>query len=119
MTNLNGRAPAGHRYAYIVWDEQWHAREPEHRIVIARESDQGGAAWEFNIVSHADRLRRIQSGTYLRVEIFDDAWQAFTEIPELFAALAERKPPTLDALRGLLDELGLVDTTRRVQWAGA
>jgi len=46
--------------------------------------------------------------------VFDDAYAAFTQVPELFAALADGAGTTLAGARSLLDMLGAVDETEHV-----
>lgn len=45
------------------------------------------------------------------VEVFDDAFAAFTQIPEFFTSLATENITTLDALEALLLRLGAADET--------
>jgi hypothetical protein len=45
--------------------------------------------------------------------LFDDAWNAFRQVPELFHFLACAEGLTLDLLPGLLQQLGAVDVTPR------
>ncbi len=99
--------PDGTRLAYTILREAWYAdaaRDEPARINIAASVPGDGVAWEFLVVEYREGLR---------VEIFDDAWPAFAQVPELFAALAAAGTPTLNDVTVLLDRLGAVDETAR------
>ncbi len=108
--------PDGCRLAYTIFHEAWYASaDPDRRptINVSAASTHGdGVAWDFQIVEHqvGPAGQRIPA---LRVEIFDDAWPAFAQVPELFAALAAAGQPTLNDVTVLLDRLGAVDETAR------
>jgi hypothetical protein len=102
-----------HDMTYVVHWEAWYAGRlggtEKRQLTI------GGTGWELTI-------GELDAG--LRVDVYDDAWQAYTEAPDLFtglAALASVRAdlggytfePTLDAIRALLDRLGARDNTRR------
>lgn len=96
----------GYRLCYLVPHEAWYKRVVGgQRVTVSKSADEGGCAWEFDIVL----VRNIG----LRLEIFDDAYAAFTEIAPLFAALAARPPGDLAAVCALLEEFGLPDVTPR------
>lgn len=96
-------------FAYVVSHEAWYASVVKGRqIWIQAASREGGVAWEF-AVEEED----LGGQPHVRVEIFDDAFAAFAQIPEFFAALAERKPDDLLKVADLLDEVGAKDTTER------
>lgn len=102
------------RLTYWMRQETWYDRDirnPGDRptIQIVAAADGGGCAWEFDIEEHDFR-----SHTAVRLRIFQDAWAAFVEVPELFAALAAEQPTTLAAVRAILERIGAVDTTDRV-----
>jgi hypothetical protein len=108
------------RLAYAVGHEQWWARmpdfgmKPEHPEVFVHcryEDSERGTDWEFGVRWHDFG----SNGGALRVEVFNDAWVAYADWPEFFAALAsDDRPATLDQLRLLLDHLGVEDITDRV-----
>ncbi len=109
MTRLT--TDPGYQLTYIATHEAYYARDDQERTLnVVKAADAGGCAWEFNIVDHSERL----DTAAVRVEIFDDAWQAFAEIPDLFAALAEIGESSLDEVRQILDQLGFTDATERV-----
>lgn len=107
------------RFEYIVNHEAWYylpktdtARaggSTGRELNIRSAATGGGVAWEFMIQeysfgNHPDAVR---------VCIFDDAFAAFTEIPEFFTALRDEHPTTLAAVRSILDRVGAVDATAR------
>ena len=104
--------PEDSRLAYIVSHEAWYARsmpdgQPEMSVMAA--ADGGGVAWEFTV----EEVELGPPRPALRIKVFDDAFAAFTQIPEFFAALATGDYTTLDAVRSLLDGLGAADDTDR------
>ena len=107
--------PEDTHLAYSVFHEAWYAsvpgnvRQPEIGVAASAEGSGGGVAWEF-AVEEVDL-----SPTAIRVRVFDDAFAAFAEMPEFFAALAAEKITTLAQVRELLDRLGAVDETSREQ----
>lgn len=103
--------------AYVVSGEAWYAdvtssvrdEKPELMVQAATRNNEG-VAWEFGVREH-----QFSGGSYaVRVEMFGDAFIAWQQIPELFAALAEGEFNRLDEVRELLDKLGAVDQTDRV-----
>lgn len=106
MTTLT--TDAGYRLTYTIPHEAYYKSAfTDVSIGVQKSANEGGVAWEFSIVQHGN--------VGLRVEIFDDAWQAFTEIPEFFAELAKAGRTTLDGVREILDDLGFADRTQRVE----
>lgn len=107
--------PGGGYLAYIVVVETYYyqrlgnpdKRPPSINIFASRG---GGVSWEFSVTDHTARLGQ----RALKVEIFDDAWAAFADLPELFVAMADGEIESLDELRTLLDRLGAVDQTPRI-----
>jgi hypothetical protein len=93
---------------YTVSHEIWYAKTIGQRpeIMVSLSSPTGRCTWEFGVR---------QVGNFgVRVEVFDDAWAAFTAIPEFFARLAALgRRATLDDVRGILDSLGFQDVTDR------
>ncbi len=112
-TSPRRELPGGSFLAYIVGAESYYYRaamKDDPYISIGATNDGDGPSWEFSVVDHSERLN---APTALRVEIFDDAWRAFSDVPELFAAMAAGEIESLDDLRALLDRLGAVDQTTR------
>lgn len=72
--------------------------------MISMDSLDGGCRWEFEIDD--------EPVGGLRVKVYDDAWQAFTDVPEFFTALAAlgRRALVEDVVE-VLDRLGFTDTT--------
>lgn len=100
------RIEEGWRYTYCISGEAWWEPKVED-VIIARDHDEGGGAWEFNVIAHN------LGGPSLALEIHGDAWDAFADVPELFEALRTRVPHTFSELVAILDELGFVDVTPR------
>lgn len=105
--------PEGTRLAYTVSHEAWYARRPgivdQPQIMVSASSPGGGCAWEFGVNEHDFGSH----GRAIRVDVFDDAFAAFAQIPEFFAALAAEGIGTLDGVRSVLDRMGAVDETDR------
>ena len=112
------------RLTYTVTHEAWYASSAVqtlpgpyevgvHREALDRAGQGSGVHWEFVIEWH-DFKHLNDSHTYTpRVAVFNDAWQAFIEVPDLFAALAQDKPKTVKDVTDILDRLGFIDTTER------
>jgi hypothetical protein len=65
--------------------------------------------WEFVVVEYD-----FGKGAVPHLEMFSDSWAAFEQVPELFAGLRdEADGADLEAVIGLLDQLGAVDVTER------
>jgi hypothetical protein len=106
------KLPEDCHLAYIVSHEAWYAhavadRRPEISVTAA--ADGGGCAWEFTV----EEVDLGASGPAIRVKVFEDAFAAFAQIPEFFAALAAEKTDTLDGVRSVLDRIGAADETER------
>lgn len=100
----------GYRLTYTIPHEAYYKSViTDVSIGVQKAADEGGVAWEFSIVE--------KRNIGLRVEVFDDAWAAFAEIPELFAELARSGRTNLGGVRGILDDLGFEDATQRVEGA--
>jgi hypothetical protein len=99
--------------AYVVSHEAWYARQPgivdQRHIMVMASSSGGGCAWEFSVTEHDFGSH----GRAIKVGVFDDAFAAFAQIPEFYAALVAEKVETLDETRALLDRMGAVDETER------
>ena len=112
--------PEDTHLAYVVRHEAWYwpgtrnvagHDQPSLSVMASAKGTGGGCAWEFMIAEHP--IGRGQPP--LHVALFDDAFGAFTQVPELFAALAEQgERATLDSVRAVLDGLGAVDETARI-----
>jgi hypothetical protein len=99
--------PENCQLAYVVAHEAWDGRTPgfgDHPTVRV-----AAAAWEFT-VEEVDYGHRT-----IRVGIFDYAFDAFRQIPEFFAALAEKRVTTLPEVVAILAGMGAVDQTERVR----
>lgn len=98
--------------AYVVNHEAWYhqhlpAQMQDQSINVQSASTGGGVAWEFEV----ERVPDIG----IRLGMFDDSWDAFTEYPDLFRELqALGKGTNLDEIRDVLDRLGFKDITQRV-----
>jgi hypothetical protein len=94
---------------YDVSTEAWYALTDRDapRIGVHRSHAGGGVAWEFSVEE------RDLSGPTLLLRMFDDSWDAFADVPELFEVLRTETPHTLTELRVLLGQLGFVDITKR------
>jgi hypothetical protein len=108
-------AEGGH-LAYIVMHEAWYASSPgivdhpEISVSASFTGNGGGSAWSFGIEEVELGLR---IGPAIRVKVFDDAFPAFVQIPEFFAALASGQVTMLRDVRSVLDRMGAVDETER------
>ncbi len=100
--------PADTFLDYVISKEAYyaHVTRDEPEIQIRAASRGGGVGWEFTAV----QVGRIG----VQICVFDDAWRAFTDVPEFFQRLAGLgKGATLDDVREILDGLGAVDSTQR------
>jgi hypothetical protein len=98
--------------AYTVAHEAWYWRGDENPFVMVAASAKGsggGVAWEFQIEE-----MELGGKPTTRVKVFDDAYAAFAQIPEFFAAFADAPPSTLRAVIAALDAMGAVDETERI-----
>lgn len=115
MNAVAFEAPEGLALGYSATRETWHHRHStfpgDVNVLMVGLYGQtgGGCRWEFAIDEED------AGGRCLRVKIYDEAWAAFTEVPEFFAALAElgRGAMTEDVVP-VLDRLGFRDMTARV-----
>lgn len=104
--------PEDCEFAYIVNHEAWYAeatndvRHPS--VMVQAAAFEGGVAWEFKVDEH-----NFGRQTAIQVCVFDDAFVAYRQVPEFFAALVEEKPDSLAGLRKILDRLGAKDRTAR------
>jgi hypothetical protein len=106
--------PEDTHLAYHVWSEAWYTKavrdkRPSIGVAASAQGTGGGVAWAFQITQY-----ELGGKDCTLIEAFSDAYAAFTQVPELFAAFAEHAPGTLAEVRGILDNLGAVDETARV-----
>jgi len=94
--------PEGTHLAWTDFRRTWYAsRNPVREISISTRD------WSFQIAE----VNLGGHGTALQLRIFEDAFAAFTQIPEFFRELALVPCLTLDGAAFLLSELGAVDET--------
>ena len=98
---------------YVV-DHEDHRRQAARRPNDLPAISATVGSWEVLLVDYSGELGE----PAIQMEIFDDAFAAFTEIPWFFTTLATERPNTLHQVRTVLDRLGFVDATERVQPAG-
>jgi hypothetical protein len=102
--------PEDTHLTYVVSHEAWYAKQVDRpQINVMASADGGGCAWEFTV----EEVDLGSHGPAIRVKVFDDAFAAFTQIPEFFDDLAADEIGTLDSVRALLDGMGAVDETKR------
>jgi len=99
--------------AYIVSHEAYYwaaAKVPGEKphLNVQAAASGGGVAWEFDVSEHF-----LGNAHCTRIEMFDDAYAAFADVPEFFALMREHRPGTLREVRGILDGLGAADETKR------
>ena len=102
--------------AYVVSHEAWYweaacasvGDKPHLNVQAAAHG--GGVAWEFEVSEHY-----LGDQFCTRIEMFDDAYAAFADIPEFFALMREHQPGALREVRGILDGLGAADVTKRTR----
>lgn len=114
------------RLTYTISHEAWYwdtvprdnnetAEITVHREALSSGGSHDGVHWEFTI-SWRD-LGGV--GPCPKVGVFDDAFAAFTEIPEFFAGLEKLTSPIMpEHVVALLDSLDFTDVTERER-AGA
>lgn len=108
--SANDRLPEGTHLTYIVSQKHWDTNiVPLPELYISASYTDGGASWGFPVREHTFSDRT----TAIRAEVFHDAFAAFTQIPEFFAALADEEIVTLDGVRELLDRMGALEETRQ------
>lgn len=105
--------PEDCRFAYVVNHEAWWysvLKDEKPGIMVMAAHNEGGVAWEFEAGEMV-----LGGESAVKIHMFNDSFDAFTQVPEFFAALAEEKPGTLDGVRTILDRLGAVDRTARTR----
>ena len=105
--------PKGSELHYIIGREAWYAdaclpSNPQPHLSVMAQFPGDGVAWEFQFTEHS------YNGGCIRIEMFDDSFDAYAQVPELFAALTHHAPTSLATLVAILDELGAKDATPRV-----
>jgi hypothetical protein len=99
---------------YIVGYEAWYAEAnrqscPRPYLGVHATSHGGGVAWEFEVQEYDF------DGPTVRLNMFADSFDAFTQMPEFFLRIAFSPPNTLMDVRRVLDVMGAVDRTERVR----
>lgn len=107
--------PEGTHLAYHVMNEAWYwthrTDAPNVMVQASAEGNGGGVAWKF-------RLEEIELGgvAHVHLQMFDDSWAAFTQIPEFFETFSSMAPnSTLKAVIDVLKAMGAVDETERTK----
>lgn len=100
--------PEGTRLAYVVTHEAWYYRDGKPSVTVMAAAGGGGVAWEFAVEEF-----RFRGEPATQVQVFEDAYAAFAQLPEFFGALAAGEGTTLADVIKLLDLLGAVDKTER------
>jgi hypothetical protein len=99
----NHLAYCDYRYAYFNSKEQL--------VYVSASAGPGrGGAWGFEVAE----VDLGEHGTAIQVRVFEDAFTAFTVIPQFFADLDTLVVQDLDEVVGLLVSMGAVDETARV-----
>lgn len=100
--------PAGTHLAYTVYDQaEWGRR----LLAVEASPQHGEPAWAFHLLEDQD-----EDGPVLKLEMLDETWQAFAQIPGFFAALAEGgQKLAFEAVVRVLDSLGAVNETDRAR----
>jgi hypothetical protein len=102
---------------YTIGHEAWYwmpDRRAQRYVRVGADSSGGGCKWEF-LVEEVVLSSQPGARAALQVCVFDDAWEAFAQVPELFAALAAEPPEDFAELCALLDRIGAKDTTARTR----
>lgn len=97
--------------AYTIVAETYYADvagKPNPTLWISASCRDGGVDWQFDIEEVV-----LSGRPCTRLVIFDDGYKAFTQIPELFASLADTQPATIAATVDVLKRHGAVDITER------
>jgi len=107
--------PKDCRLAYVVSHEAWYwdvSRSPGDKphLNVQAAAYEGGVAWEFEVSEY-----HLGGKPCTHIEMFDDAYEAFAQIPEFFVLMREHQPGTLREVRGILDGLGAEDVTKRTR----
>lgn len=102
-------------FAYTVMHEAFYASvlNGKREISVSASAHEGGCLWEF-MVEEVD----LGGHPNVKVNIFDDAFDAFAQIPEFFARLTTERPTDLKQVARILDDLGARDTTERIDRDG-
>lgn len=113
--------PPGAVFAYSYDPEAWYwpavASDPRTvpDIVIKARYAGDGVEWEFvewEFMVEDDGSGEVRLSRCLSRE---DLELPRAQVPELFAAMAELRPRTLEEVRALLDLLGAADVTKRTR----
>ncbi|MFD8560608.1 hypothetical protein ACFV1N_25325 [Streptosporangium canum] len=82
----------------------------KHEIVVRAFVPGEGDLWGFTVTGDEGGFDPL-----VAVHVRTDQFMVYARFPEFFAALAERRPGTLDEVVGILDALGVVDDTAGYQ----
>lgn len=111
------KLPDGTYLAYTVTEEAWWAHDPDTPVegdpelwIEASYGPGEGIAWGFVITQCSPDQR----DKFLRLSIYSDGFDALLRLPEFFAGLGLAGVTDLDVVRTMLDQLGAVDETPRV-----
>jgi hypothetical protein len=101
--------PEGTHLAFFDYRGAWYASGVREQMIgISASAGPGsGGAWGFEVAE----VDLGEHGTALQVRVFEDAFDAFTQVPEFFSELALVPDLTLDGVIFLLRELGAADET--------
>lgn len=113
---MTRRLRSGELLTFDVQHESWHWAANRGvggrpTIYVSAEADDGGCAWQFAAVEHDQR--DMGGHKAVRVEVFDEAFAAFREIPEFFAALDAMPATNLADVVTILRRLDIADVTER------
>lgn len=97
-------------WANANFDKSKFAEVGVHREALTDAGEHDGVHWEFSISWY----RFSDSTVGVKVGVFDDAWVAFHEIPEVFGRLATMAgSATPEAVVEMLTSSGFTDMTDR------
>lgn len=108
------RLPDGSRLVYTLGHKAWYAQangltSPELTVTAAM--GDGGCAWEFMVREHD--LGRDERP--IRIDVFDDSFEAYAQIPEFFIAVGVLRPTGIAQVVDILSAFGAVDETPYVR----
>ncbi|MGC5022941.1 hypothetical protein [Micromonospora sp. DT47] len=101
---------------YIITHEQWNAGlfksiNPEPALHVEKIDADGETVWDLTLVDASPA----PDDPAVQLRMFDESFTAFTDAPEVFAALASGELRTLPDVAKVLDGLGFTDATERTQ----
>lgn len=113
---MTTRLRSGELLTFDVQHESWHWAANRGvggrpTIYVSAENPDGGCVWQFAVV---ERDQRDAGGRKaVRIEVFDEAFAAFREIPEFFAALDAMPATNLADVVTILRRMDGDDVTER------